>query len=123
MQNNKVDALDRFERAVQRIDAANAEDPTLAASNGRELPAALLYGQRITAWLDRLAPDSSEALRLAVRCQHIRRWSVPRAQFPMDRAGYHRWRTHLAGFHARQAADILGSVGYDEPTIARVQSL
>jgi hypothetical protein len=41
----------------------------------------------------------------------------------MDRAGYHRWRTDLAKRHADQAATILGGVGYDDPTIGRVQSL
>ena len=27
------------------------------------------------------------ALRLAVRCQHLRRWTIPRSQYPMTRAG------------------------------------
>jgi hypothetical protein len=41
----------------------------------------------------------------------------------MDRAGYHRWRTTLYSFHADEAARILGDVGYDAETIARVKSL
>jgi hypothetical protein len=74
-------------------------------------------------WLARLEPDASEALRLAVRCQHIRRWTIPRASFPMTRPGYLQWRSTLARFHAEQAGEILRGVGYDEETVARVQSL
>ena len=74
-------------------------------------------------WLNRLAPDASEALQLAARSQHIRRWEIPRNSFPMDRAGYLSWRKTLYGFHAEKAGDILRDVGYDDATISRVQSL
>jgi Domain of unknown function (DUF4202) len=113
----------RFQRAIERIDAANAQDPSRAVFGGRELPAELFYGQRMSAWLDRLEPSASEALRLAVRCQHLRRWVIPRSQYPMTRPGYHQWRTRLGAFHAEQAGEILRDVGYDEGFIARVQSL
>jgi hypothetical protein len=102
----------RYKSAIQRLDDAN-----------REHPPTLDYAQRMTAWLERLMPDASEALRLAVRSQHLRRWTFPRDRFPMTRAGYHQWRTAAARFHAEQAGEILREVGYDEPTIARVQSL
>ena len=88
-----------------------------------EYPKELLYAQRMTAWLDKLAPDASEALRLAVRCQHIRRWTIPRHTYALDRRGYLRWRTMLAKFHADTAAAILRDVGYAAATIHRVQTL
>ncbi len=113
----------RFEKAIARFDAANAEDPNREAHEGSEHPKELLYGRRMTAWLERLAPDASEALRLAVRCQHIRRWAIPRGAYPMDRTGYREWRTTLAKFHAETAGEILREVGYDEATILRVQAL
>jgi hypothetical protein len=100
--------------AISRIDAANAQDPA-----GKEVP----YSQHMTAWLERLAPDASETLRIAARAQHIMRWKIPRADYPMDRAGYHRWRTRLYDFHADTTAGILKDVGYDDATIARVRSL
>jgi hypothetical protein len=77
----------------------------------------------MTTWLDKLAPDASEVLRLAVRCQHIQRWTIPRHTYAMDRTGYLRWRTTLAKFHADTAAAILREVGYDDATIRRVQTL
>src|SRR5215471_282133 len=114
---------ERFKAAIARFDAANAEDPTTEIFQGVVYPKELLYAQRMTAWLDKLAPDASEVLRLAVRCQHIRRWTIPRHTYAMDRRGYLRWRTTLTKFHADTAAAILRDVGYDEATIQRVQRL
>ena len=118
------DTPDRFRLALERIDAAHAEDPDLVVNaDGADVAAELAYARRMTSWLDRLEPGALEALRLAVRCQHLRRWTIPRSQYPMTRAGYHQWRTTLARFHADEAAAILRGVGYDEATVARVQSL
>jgi hypothetical protein len=113
----------RFDQAIARFDQANALDPNGTVFEGREYPKELLYAQRMTQWLERLEPDASEALRLAARCQHIRRWEIPRSSFPQDRAGYLNWRKTLYQFHADRAAEILQEVGYAPATIARVQSL
>jgi len=114
---------DRYLLALSRIDAANADDPNVELVDGVRRPKELVYGERMSEWLERLRPDASEALRLAVRAQHIRRWEIPRDRYPQDRAGYKRWRTDLAKFHAETAAAILRQCGYDDDTIARVQSL
>ena len=114
---------ERFAKAIDRFDAANAEDPHREDVDGVAYPKELLYAQRMTTWLERFAPEASEALRLAARCQHIRRWMIPRQDYPMDRRGYLQWRTALAKFHADTAAEILRQMGYDEAVIGRVQSL
>jgi hypothetical protein len=116
-------ADDRFRRAIELFDAANSEDPNREVHEGRSRPRELLYAERMTRWLERLARDASTPLRLAARCQHIRRWEIPRGAYPADRVGYLRWRKALMEFHAETAGEILGRVGYDEETIARVQSL
>ncbi len=113
----------RFEAAIRRFDEANREDPNREVFEGREHPRELLYAQRMTHWLDRLAPEASEPLRLAARSQHLCRWQIPRQQYSMDRAGYHRWRTRLYAFHAEKAGKILREVGYDAATVARVEQL
>ena len=118
-----ISDLARFDAAIARFDAVNAEDPNSELSAGETHPKELLYAQRMTTWLDKLAPDASEVLRLAVRCQHIQRWTIPRRDYPMNRRGYLRWRTTLAKFHAGTAGDILQEIGYDEDTIHRVQVL
>jgi hypothetical protein len=117
------DTPDRFRCALERIDGLHREDPSRATFEGADYPGELLYARRMTAWLERLDPGASEALRLAVRCQHLRRWTIPRDQYPMTRAGYHQWRTTLARLHAVTAGEILREVGYGEETVGRVQSL
>ena len=114
---------ERYAAAIARFDAANAEDPNREAIDGRERPKALVYAERLTAMLARLVPDASETLRLAARCQHLQRWKIPRADYPMTRAGYHQWRNRLRDFHAELAGAILADAGYDGATIARVASL
>ena len=114
---------DRLRAAIQRFDAANGADPNRLTVDGRDEPAALASARRMTAWLERLVPGASEALRLAVRCHHLCRWTFPRDAYPMTRAGYHQWRTAAARFHADRAAEVLREVGYDEATVARVGAL
>ncbi len=114
---------ERFWRAVERIDDANAEDPNQAGDKGRMRPAELVYSERMTRALARLYPDASELLGLAARAQHIRRWTVPRADYPEGRVGYRRWRSDLKGRHAELAGRILADCGYGAEEIARVRSL
>lgn len=114
---------ERFATAIARFDEAHAADPNREVSNGRDHPKELLYAQRMTDWLDRLEPEAPEPLRLAARCQHLCRWTVPRSEYPMTRDGYRQWRRAAAEFHAEKAAQILRDVGYDEATIGRVRTL
>jgi hypothetical protein len=118
-----MNATDRYAAAIRRFDAANAEDPNRERVDGLERPRALVYAERLTAMLARFAPDASEALRLAARCQHLQRWKIPRSDYPMTRAGYHQWRNRLRDFHAELARAILVDAGYVDATIARVASL
>ncbi len=114
--------IQRFERAIALFDAANAEDPrTEPGPDGTPVPRELLYAQRMTEMLERFAPGASEAVRLAVRAQHIQRWKSPRDSYPMDRNGYLQWRTNLYKFHAETAGALMREAGYDEEMIERVQ--
>lgn len=114
---------ERFRRATADFDAANARDPNRESVGGELRPKELVYAERMTAMLERYAPQASEALRLAARCQHIERWTIPRGDYPMTRAGYHRWRATLRDFHADRAAGILAQAGYDDATIGRVRAI
>ena len=113
----------RFQDALVRFDQANADDPNRELVGDTLQPKELTYSRRMTEWLDRLEPEAAEPLRLAARCQHIRRWAIARTEFPPGRQGYRRWRTTLAAYHARTAAAILREVGYDDQTISRVDAL
>lgn len=107
-----------FASAIALFDAANAQDPNLDAGQPKEL----LYAQRMTEMIDRYAAEASEVARLAVRAQHIRRWTVPRSSYPMTKEGYHAWRTGLYKFHAETAGELMQLAGYDEATIAQVKA-
>ncbi len=113
----------RLQRAMEAIDAANAGDPEQEERHGERLPRALIYGQRMSAWLDAFAPNASTALKLAARAQHIERWKIPRGDYPMDRKGYHQWRRTLADYHAERTGEILSEADYPSELIQRVQSL
>ena len=113
----------RLQRAVAAFDAINAEDPNREEANGQSQPHELMDARRVAGWVVKLKPDASAALRLASRCQHIRRWKVPRSQYPLTRAGYLKWRQDLKKFHADIAAKILRKIGYEEPLIQAVQNL
>ena len=114
---------DKYRQAIKLIDEENIQDPNVESFEDREYPKELLYSMHMSEWLNRLEPNSSEPLRLAARAQHIRRWEIPRNNYPMGRDGYKKWRRFLFGFHSDKASEILMKVGYDENTISRVQSL
>ena len=106
--------MSRLENVLKAIDAYNATDPL-----GREL----LYSEKLTGWVLRLNPAPSEALRIAARGQHIGRWTIPRASYPMDRAGYLRWREELKRFHAKTVAEIMAKEGYADAEIEALRQI
>lgn len=113
----------RYNQAIARIDAANASDPNELMVRGRPRPKALGEAELASEWLEHLRPDASEAVRLATRAHHVRRWEVPRSSYPDGRAGYLRWRRDLHERHAGLVADILRAEGYETTTIGRVQDI
>lgn len=102
--------------ALAAIDAANAADPTLEA--GR--PAALLYGERMSAELARHVQDASDVLQIGARGQHVERWLLPRGDYPEGRAGYLHWRLEQGRRHAARVAGIMADAGYDAAAQERV---
>jgi len=111
----------QFDTAIKLIDTANSEDPNLATCDNKEQPKELLYSHRMSDMLQRYTPDADDAMKLAIHAQHIQRWKSPRSDYPMNRKGYHQWRTNLYTFHAETAASLLVKAGYDDEFIARVK--
>jgi len=112
-----------YQAAIAAFDKANAEDPNQEMFDGNSYPKELLYAQRMSEMQQRYAPEASEAVKLAVRAQHIQRWKIPRNNYPMDKPGYMLWRTGLYKFHAELAGNIMKEVGYDDEMTARVKSI
>lgn len=112
----------QYEKAIELFDAANREDPNMESDGEKEWPKELLYSYRMGEMIDRYAPDADDAMKLAVRAQHIQRWKSPRDAYPMDRKGYLKWRSDLYKFHAQTAGELLAQAGYDEEFIERVKT-
>lgn len=115
---------DRLARAYAAFDAANAHDPvSVPGDDGAPVPREWINARRVSTWLERMYPQAGEALRLAARAHHLRRWEHPRSGYPMTREGYLRWRAELKRFHAEQAGAVLAQLGFDADTLARTQAL
>ena len=108
--------MPQLETAFALIDAANAADPTL--EGGR--PAALLYGERMSAEAERLFPKASDVLRIAARGQHVERWLLKRVEFPEGKEGYHAWRREQGRRHGERVAEFMAAAGYDAADRTRV---
>lgn len=115
--------MSHYQQAIALIDQANTQDPERVTFDGKQWPGELLYSIRMTNCLDRFEPQATEALKLAARAQHIKRWEIPRDSYPLDRKGYHLWRTRLYDHHAQVAGEMLRQAGYDPTTIDRVGQL
>ena len=112
--------MSRYEQTVELIDHANSQDPNIEKDyDGSDVAKELLYGRRMADMIERFAPDADEVQRLSVRAQHIERWKSPRSDYPMDKKGYHLWRTKLYSFHAETLAKLMQQTGYSEEEINR----
>jgi hypothetical protein len=113
----------RLELVLRRIDEANAADPNREQWQGQSHPKELLYGWRMSEWLERLCPEASAILRIAARGQHLRRWEVPRDSYPATREGYLRWRGYLYGFHGERVGELMAEAGYEPEAVARAKAI
>lgn len=112
-----------FTQAIDAFDFANSKDPNFIEINGFEKPYELIYANWLYEWVMKLNPNASEELQLAAKCQHIKRWEIPRSKYPEGLKGYTKWKKELAEYHAEEASKILKEVGYKEAVIERVRSI
>lgn len=113
---------ERYARAAVAIDRANALDPNIVHVRGLDLPLALAHGQYAAEWVSALHPEAGELLLLAARAHHLRRWELPRAQYPEGKAGYLRWKRDQRQRHAADVAALLAPLGFEEVEVAQVQA-
>lgn len=114
---------DRLQQTLRRFDDYNAADPHSFTWAGESCPQELFLAQKLHEWVMKLAPDATEPLILASRCQHIGRWEIARASYPEGRIGYLTWRKALARHHAGIAQAIMKEAGYPQADIDRVVAI
>ena len=113
----------RLQQVLALIDAENKQDPNQQLIGGQTWPKEYLYSVRMSSKQAEFAPEASELLQIACRAQHIKRWHVARASYPMDRAGYKRWRTDLGAFHGELTAQLMARVGYSTADQEQIKDL
>ena len=77
----------------------------------------------VSGWIEQLRPGADDALRIAAHGHHVRRWAIPRAEYPLGRRGYLRWRQALQDLHAATVGEVMSEAGYDAQDIQRAQDL
>jgi len=118
----KIVQYQQFNEAIERIDAANRDDPRTELVDGKPQSRELLFAQRVYKWVVKLVAEPSEELLLAARAHTLRRWLIPRDRYPMTTPGYHQWGDALARYHADEAESILRAVGYPDETILMIKA-
>lgn len=113
----------KYSSALRLIDEAHAQDPKRIVIDSRDIPYELHYAQKMSKYLEKRDPSAPEVLRLAIRAQHFRRWEIPRDSYPMNKQGYHAWRTYLKRRQAEMASQICLDCGYSEEDATRVASM
>jgi hypothetical protein len=108
---------DLYNLVTKTLNTVHSEDSIMETENDLTFPAELLYSQRMLLMLERVAPESSYILKIAAQCQHLRRWGIPRADYPLDRRGYLQWRRVVLEFQVKQATEILNRLNMDESDI------
>lgn len=108
--------MTQLQNVLDAIDNINKNDVNITIVDGVNHPKELLYGQYMSTCLEQYWPDANENLQIAVRAQHVKRWHLKRADFPLGKQGYLTWRKELGIFHAATAKNIMLEQGYDETT-------
>ena len=57
------------------------------------------------------------------RAQHLQRWTLPRTAYPMERAGYHQWRTEQYRRQGALARRLCLDAGMAEDDALRIEAL
>ncbi len=113
----------RLRQALDRIDELNRADPHRIQVRGESRPKELTHAAMVSAWIERLRPDADDALRIAAHGHHVRRWAIPRREYPQGRRGYLRWRQALQELHAATLGEVMTEAGYEPAAIERAQDL
>ncbi len=107
------DADPRWRAAVAAFEAHHAADPRPLVRDGVTTTVSLDYHARVSAWVRRLDGVAGLPARLGALAQHVRRFELPRTDFPATPQGYKRWRANAGLRQAELARTELERAGFD----------
>jgi len=108
----------QYTTAIELINSVHNQDPNSETIDGVEIKAELLYSERMLAILEKVQPNASFELKLAAKCQHMSRWSIPRVTFSMDKKGYYQWRAAIMEHQLSVSTSVLKQSGINDESIA-----
>ncbi|WP_136255682.1 DUF4202 domain-containing protein [Onishia niordana] len=112
-----------FDQTLAALDALHGQDPRSVEVEGESLPRELWHARRMSAWLSSLRDSPDELLQLAVRGQHLKRWQVPREDYPEGRVGYLTWRRDQGRRAGEITAEKMEEAGYSPEQAERVAQM
>jgi len=115
--------MTQLSNTLRMIDAINNEDPNPLITPNGPISKEVIYSQRMQNRLSLFLPKASEILHIAAYSQHVKRWAIPRSDYPMNKTGYKKWRTALGTFHAETTAQVMKENDYDDTAQERVKYL
>jgi hypothetical protein len=114
---------ERLDAVLAAIDEINSHDPNILLVDGLQQPKELAHARMVSDWVRRFDPEPSDAQLIAARAHHLRRWAVPRADYPEGRSGYLKWRRDQGERHRLEVAEIMADNGYDSATTEAVADI
>jgi hypothetical protein len=108
---------DLYQKAIVAIEKVHSTDLIRESYNGIDYPSEVLYSNRMLAMLDTIYPNSTLILKIAIQCQHLKRWGIPRADYPFDKRGYHQWRRMVMEYQIQQTMEILTEINMESSDI------
>lgn len=123
MTDPATDPAARFQAVIAEIDGMNAGDPRRLMNGGKSRPREVVYAEQMSECLAQHYPAASEVLRIAARAQHICRWKISRADYPLGRDGYNLWRAACREHHAGLVSAIMRRHCYADGEIAQVAKI
>lgn len=114
---------DTLAAVLEAIDRLSAADPRRLDAGAGPEPTEIVHARMVTAWLERLRPDASEALLIAGRAHHLERWKIPRESHPDGREGYLCWRRALQDHHVARTHEVLREHACEDALSQRVEDI
>jgi hypothetical protein len=109
-----------YHKATLELEKVHGMDTTREIYNGNQYPSESLYSHRMLQMLEKVNAEASNILKLAAQCQHLKRWNIPRGEYPYNRRGYHEWRRVVMEYQLKEMEEILSKVGISNEDILLV---
>jgi len=117
---------EKLEKAIELIDAVNAQDPTVVDFEGQSHPYRLLYSKWVTEWVKKLDPKARDELLILARGRSVESWllkNIDRNNFPPNLGGVRMWQAERRKWQANRLTSIMKEAGYEDESIKLVEEI